>query len=154
MRRLNNTLSTNRKHLEMKTLSLVAVLALGGLVACSTMATAQEAKGEKKGGAQGKGRPTVEQQLEQMTADLKLTDAQKPKVKAVLEESSKKRGEIYNDSSVPREQRREKMQPIMQEETKKMKEILTSEQFEKWQKMREERRSRSGGEGKKTNKTE
>ena len=153
MRRLNNRLSTNRKQLEMKTFSLVAILALGGLVVCSTMATAQEAKGGKKGG-KGGGRPSVDQQVEQMTADLKLTDEQKPKVKAALEDTSKKMRELMSGGEVPREQMREKMQPIMEEQSKKLKEILTSEQFAKWQKMREERRSRAGGGEKKKNKTE
>jgi Spy/CpxP family protein refolding chaperone len=128
----------------MKKLSLVVALALGGLVACSIMANAQDAQGGKKGGGKGGGRQTTEQRLEQMTADLSLTDAQKPKVKAVLEETSKKMQEIMN-GDVPQDQRREKMQPIMEEQTKKMKEILTPEQQTKWQ---EQQRSRfSGGKG-------
>lgn len=48
--------------------------------------------------------------------------------------------------------RREKMQPVRDEETKKMEEILTTEQFEKWQKMQGERRSHRDGEKKKTDK--
>ena len=133
----------------MKKLSLVVALALGGLVACSIMANAQDAQGGKKGGGkgggQGGGRQTTEQRLEQMTTDLSLTDAQKPKVKAVLEETSKKMQDIRGNGDVPQDQMREKMQPIMEEQTKKMKEILTPEQQTKWQ---EQQRSRfSGGKG-------
>ena len=133
----------------MKKLSLVAALALGSLVACSIMANAQEAKGGKRGGGKGGGPPTVEQQLEQMTTDLSLTDEQKPKVKAVLEERSKKMQELMS-GDVPREQMREKMQPIQEEQTKKMKGILTPEQFGKYEKAQGERRSRMGGGKKKT----
>jgi len=136
----------------MKTFSLVAALALGGLVACSIMANAQEAKGGKRGGGKGGGgggRPTVDQQVEQMTTALSLTDAQKPKVKAVLEETNKKMQELMSGGDVPRDQIREKMQPIRDEQTKKMKEILTADQFGKYQKMEEERRSRFSGGGKK-----
>ncbi len=66
----------------------------------------------------------------------------------------KKMQEIRSDSSLSREQRREKMQPLMEEQTKKMKEILTPERFKKWQEM--PRPGRPGAEkkdeGKKTEK--
>ena len=119
----------------------VAVLTLGGLLACGTLATAQDTKaGKDKGGKRGQ---SIEQQLERMTTDLKLTDAQKPKVKAVLEEGQKQR-EAMRDT--PQDQRREKMRAAMEAQQKKLKEILTPEQLEKWQKQREEmRRNRPGG---------
>src|SRR5580765_8324848 len=97
-------------------LSVMTGLALGGLVAFSNMATAQD---QKQGG--GRKGPSVEQRMERMTEKLKLTDEQKPKVKAVLEESQKKRQELFSDSSVPREDRREKMKGIMDNEDKKLK---------------------------------
>lgn len=147
MRRLTNGLTTNRKHLKMKKLSLVTALVLGGLVACSITANAQDQGGKKDG--KGRERMTVEQRLEKMTADLTLTDEQKPKVKTVLEDTSKKMKELYS-GDLSQEQRREKMQPIRDEETKQMKKILTTEQFGKWQKMQEERRSHKDGEKKKT----
>ena len=81
----------------MSKLSLMAALALGGLMACSTLVTAQDApKDAPKGGKKGF---TVEQQMERMTDQLTLTDEQKPKVKAVLEETSKKMQPIRADSS-------------------------------------------------------
>ena len=121
-------------------LSLIAVLALGGLVACGTIATAQDAKDGKK--KEGRRMPAVEQRLDRMTEQLKLTDEQKPKVKAVLEDGSKKMQDVR---SAPPEERREKMQGIRDEEDKKIKAILTPEQTEKWDKMRSERRK--GGPG-------
>ena len=127
----------------MKKLSLVVALALGGLVACSIMANAQDAQGGKKGGGKGGkggGRMTVEQQLEQMSTALSLTDDQKPKVKAVLHDSSKKMQELMSGGSPDQE----KMQAIRDEQTKKMKEILTPEQLKTWQ---EQQASRFGGKG-------
>ena len=126
----------------MKKLSLVAALALGGLMACSTLATAQDSTNNvpKKG---KRGFPTVEQQMERMTTTLTLTEEQKPKVKAVLEESSKKRQEIMSDSSLDRATIREKMQPIMDEQNKKMKAILTDDQFTKYKEMNQ--RGKKGG---------
>ena len=45
------------------------------------------------------------------------------------EDRSKKRQEIFSDSSLDRSQMREKMQPIMEEQNKKLKAILTEDQF-------------------------
>ena len=117
----------------MNKLSLVAALALGGLMACSTLATAQDgAKDVKKGGKKGF---SVEQRMEALTTKLSLTDEQKPKVKAALEASSKKMQELRKDTSLDQQARRDKMQPIMAEQNKKMKEILTADQFTKYQEM-------------------
>jgi Spy/CpxP family protein refolding chaperone len=112
-------------------------MALGGLVACSTLATAQDstpAPDAKKGGKRGP--LTIEQQMERL-APLKLTDEQKPKVEAVLKEST---------SNVDRSQMREKMQPIMEEQNKKMKAILTEDQFKQYQELNQ--RGKKGGKKK------
>jgi Spy/CpxP family protein refolding chaperone len=118
-------------------LSVIAGLALGSLVATGNMAIAQD----QKGGGQRRG-PSVEQRMEKMTEDLKLTDEQKPKVKAILEETQKKREEL---SGVPREERREKVRGIVEKENKKLKEVLTADQYTKREKMQEELRSSAKG---------
>jgi Spy/CpxP family protein refolding chaperone len=110
---------------------LIAVLALGGLLALTNFASAQDAKQNKKG------RMTPEARLEQMTKDLDLTDAQKPKVKVVLEDTAKKRQELD-----PSERRGEKARALMEDETKQLKEILTPDQLTKWKKLQEERMTR------------
>ena len=130
-------------------LSVIAGLSLGGLVACSNLAMAQD---QKPGGGGRRG-PSVEQRMERMTEELKLTDEQKPKVKAVLEDSQKKRQELFSDSSVSREDRRDKMRGIMDNEEKKLKEILTADQYAKHEKMREEMRARGKGGEKKSEDT-
>ena len=120
---------------------LITALAMGGLLACANLASAQDAKGEGK-----KGR-NPERQLEQMTKELSLTEAQKPKVKAVLEDGAKKRQEI---ADLPQDQRRDKARALIEDQNKKLKEILTPEQYEKWQKLAQERRGGGKkGEGKK-----
>jgi periplasmic protein CpxP/Spy len=116
----------------MSKLSLIAALALGGLLACSTLATAQDAPKNGKGGKKGM---TVEQQMTRLTEQLTLTDEQKPKVQKVLEATSKKMTEIRNDSSLDQQARRDKMRPIMEEQNKEMKKILTEEQFKKYEEM-------------------
>jgi Spy/CpxP family protein refolding chaperone len=128
--------------MKIRTFSLVAALALGSLLACTTIASAQDTPAPKK----GKG-PSVERQLERMTTELKLTDDQKPKVKAVLEDSNKKRQELFADSSVTGDDRRTKMRAIMDDQDKKLKEILTADQYKSWEKLRDEMRQRRGGQG-------
>ncbi len=118
----------------MKKLSLVAALVLGGLLACCTLASAQDTNSPdstpKKGGKRGM--PTVEQRMERMSTELSLTDDQKPKVKAVLEDFGKQYAGLRD---VPQDERRAKMQSIREDEGKKLKEILTPDQWEKYQKM-------------------
>ena len=124
----------------MSKLSLIAAMALGGLVACSTLATAQDSTNapSKKGGKKG---PSVEQQMERMTTELSLTPEQQPKVKAVLEETSKKRQDMAP------EDRQTKGRELREEQNTKMKAILTPEQYTKYEEMMQ-RRGKKGGEKK------
>ena len=95
-------------------------MALGGLVACSMLAAAQDASNppEKKSGKRGL---SVDQQMEKYTEDLKLTDEQKPKVKALLEDTMKKRREFFRDGSLDQEQKRAKFREVTEAQDKKMK---------------------------------
>ena len=117
----------------MKKLSLIVAVALGTLVAGS-MAMAQDTATPKK----GKGGFTPEQQLERMTTQLNLTDDQKPKVKAVLEDTAKKMKDVAP------EDRRTKGRELRDEQTKQLKAILTDEQFKKYEEMMQ-RGGKKGG---------
>jgi Spy/CpxP family protein refolding chaperone len=126
---------------------LITILAVGTLLVCGTAAIAQDSNKEGKGGK--KGFPTVEERMDRMTEALKLTDDQKPKVKAALEDSQKKMQEIMADSSASREDRRDKMQTVRTDEGKKMKEILTAEQYTKYEEMRPARGGKKKTDGEK-----
>jgi len=127
----------------MRKLSLIAAMALGGLVVCSTLVSAQDATNapDKKGGKRGM---SSDQMMEKYTEQLSLTDEQKPKVKAVLEDSGKKRREIFRDSALDQTQKREKFQGTMEAQNKKMKEILTADQYKKYQEMNEKMKKGGG----------
>ena len=96
----------------------------------------------------------MQERLDKMSEELKLTDEQKEKVKeAFRAQFEKMRG--LRDASP--EERREKGKAMMDEQDKKMKEILKPDQYEKWQKMQGELRGkmqqrgqgrRGGGSGK------
>jgi periplasmic protein CpxP/Spy len=118
-------------------IGLIAAMALGALLACGTAVKAQDNKG---GG--GKSRMTAEERYKQLDEALKLTDEQKPKVKAALEDAQTKMQEARN---APQEERRDKARTIMADQDKKMKEILTADQYTKYVEMRP---ARGGGKKK------
>jgi hypothetical protein len=123
---------------------LIAALAAGALLACSSSLLAQDstntppagsppAGGPPGGGMRGRG-PT----LEQLTKSLDLTDDQKPKVKAVLDDQMQKMKDLRQDpdfAGLSREDKMAKMKPIHDDTMAKMKDILTADQFAKYQKM-------------------
>lgn len=125
----------------MNKLSLVAALAVGGLLACATVTSAQDAP-KKKG-------PTVEQRVDRMNTELNLTADQKTKVTALFEDTQKKMRELRQDTSLSQEDRREKVRGMREAEDKKLKEILTPEQWQKWEKVRPQPGKGGNGGGKK-----
>jgi len=123
--------------------SVIAALIASVLVAYTPAVSAQDAKESKPppkregppGGAGGqRGEAAFKERLNKIAEELKLTDDQKPKVEKVLKEQQEKMRGSRDSASTP-EERREKMKTLREEMAKKMKEILTPEQFAKWEKM-------------------
>lgn len=135
----------------MKSLKYIAAMAAGiVLLGGSFTAQAQDSTTTTKREFRKGGGMSVEQQLERYSKQLDLTDAQKPKVKALLEETSKKRQEL---SSLTGQERRDKSRALMVEQDKKLKDILTPDQYAKFEKQRDEMRQKGknneGGKKKK-----
>jgi protein CpxP len=137
----------NKKFMKTKT-SWVALVALSGLLAVGTTLQAQNTNaaaggGERRGG--GFGGRSVDERLAQLSEQLTLTEEQKPKVKAILEEQNQKMAGLRE---VPQEERRDKMTALREEVNKKMKEVLTEEQYKKYEAMPRGGRGMGGrGEG-------
>lgn len=129
----------------MKSSKTLAVITVAALMALSPSLRAQTNTNNTTGRRGMRGRMSIETQMTRLDERLKLTDEQKPKVKAVLEDQNKKMQELFGDSSVSREDRRTKMQSIREDSDKKLKEILTSDQYTKYQDYEKERRNRRGG---------
>jgi hypothetical protein len=87
-----------------------------------------------------------EERFKQLDEALKLTDDQKPKVKAALEDTQTKMQEARN---APQDERRDKMRTIMGDQDKKMKEILTPDQYTKYEEMRPARGGKKKADGEK-----
>ena len=73
--------------------------------------------------------------LDGMAKQLDLTDDQKAKVKPIMEDQQKQRAEIGKDTSLSQEDRRAKMKELRDATGAKLKEVLTAEQYAKWEKM-------------------
>jgi Spy/CpxP family protein refolding chaperone len=127
-------------------LSLLGGLALGVCLALAGTTFAQDQKegGQKEGGK--KRFPTAQEQLDRLTTELSLTDDQKPKVKAAIDEQ---RESMKGIRDLPQDERQEKFRTAHEAFSKKMKDILTPDQYEKFQKMPMNRGKKGGGEKKK-----
>ena len=116
--------------------TLIAALALGGLL---TMGTALNAQTTTTNAPAAATIPAARRSglfgIDQLTKQLALTDDQKPKVQAVLDDQRKKMSELRQDTTLSTEDKRAKSKTIRDEATAKLKEILTADQFAKYQKM-------------------
>lgn len=121
-----------------KTLTLAALVATS-LFAGSAL-QAQDAPKDKPAdapggapGGSGMRRPMLS--LDSVAKQLDLTEDQKTKVKPVIEELTQKMGDLRKDTAMSPEDRRPKMKELRDAATAKLKEILTAEQFAKWEKV-------------------
>jgi len=121
-------------------ISLLAALAAGALFALTPSlraedksakpAPAERPEGGPRGGPRG-------DQLKKMAAELNLTEAQKTQ----LQEAFKaQRESMQGLKDAAPEERRAAMKEAREKMDAKVKEILTAEQYTKWQKIREENR--------------
>jgi periplasmic protein CpxP/Spy len=135
--------------MRMHKVSWMAALAAGALVALSPVVRAEDKpaapEGRPPAGQRGE---MAKERLNKMAEELKLTDEQKPKVAAAIKAQAETMRGLKDATP---EERREKMKAGRAELEKKMKTILTPEQYTKWEKLRKEggpgRPGRPGGPG-------
>ena len=118
-----------------KTLALTAFI-IGGLFAGNVITQAQDAAtNTPPAGARPPGGPRGAMNFDNIASQLGLTDEQKAKVKPILEEMRQKMADLHKDTTLEQADRRAKMKEIHDGVSAKLKEILTPDQFEKWQNM-------------------
>jgi Spy/CpxP family protein refolding chaperone len=96
---------------------------------------------ESKAQAQTEAGPHHGQQLERLSKELNLTDEQKEKVKPILDEQTKQMRATQDDTSLSQEQKRDKMKQIHQTTHSQINEILTPEQQKKFAALKEQQKS-------------
>jgi Spy/CpxP family protein refolding chaperone len=117
---------------------LIAALAAGSLFASGIPSQAQDNTNTPPAGAPGgmRARPN----FDTIAKNLELTDAQKPQVKAVLDDMQQKMRDLRADTTVAQADRNTKRKEIRDAATAKLKDILTAEQLAKWEKMSQRQR--------------
>jgi hypothetical protein len=81
--------------------------------------------------------------LQDALKDLNLTDEQKEELKPLWQEQAEKVRELRQDKSLSPQEKMAKVKAIQEEMEPKLKQVLTGEQFEKWQKQRERMREQA-----------
>lgn len=135
------------------TRTLTGILAVAAALALPIASHAQDKKEDKKpagerppGGAGGDRRAAAEERFKKMAEDLKLTDEQKTKVQENFRDMMQKGRELRENTALSQEDRQAKGREMRESFQAKMKEILTKEQFEKFEKQQAEFRRGPGGE--------
>ena len=116
-------------------LKLIMALALGSLVAVSSNAQNKSANREHPARASANRQPgpvreIVRERITKLAADLNLTNEQKARLRDHLQNQLEKRQALRN--ATPPE-RRQLARALRDELDAKMKEVLTGEQYQKWQ---------------------
>ena len=123
---------------------VVTLALLADLLTAVNLGRAADEKAPKpETTAPARNRDRVQQRLKEVSEKLALTDAQKTKVKAVFQKEGEKLRALRQDTSLDPQERRKKAMELREETRKEMKTILTADQWEKWEKMRQE--ARGGG---------
>jgi Spy/CpxP family protein refolding chaperone len=123
-------------------LLFLTTLALGGLLTLNPAAFAQDATNTPPPGGGPRGqRPS----FDTIAQRLNLTDDQKPKVKAILDEQRQKMRDLRDNQDLSRDERMAKMKSIREETDTKMKAVLTADQFKQWQEMESRMRGPRNG---------
>ena len=119
-----------------KTLMMAALIA-GSLFTADVAVRAQIATNSPPAGANRQGGPAARGRMnfDAIAKRLALTDDQKTKAKPVFVEMMQKMRDLRQDSSLQPADRRAKVKEIRDAATVKLKDILTAEQLDKWQKM-------------------
>ena len=122
--------------MKMQKVSLMAALAAGALIALSPLVRAEDKPAPPEGRPpQGQHGEMAKERIAKMAEELKLTDEQKTKVTALMKERAES---MRGMKDATPEERKEKMKAGREEMQKKMKAILTPEQYTKWEKLRKE----------------
>ena len=128
---------------------MIAALVAGSVFAADVAVLAQDSTNTPPAGARPPGGPGARGRMnfEFVATSLALTDDQKAKAKPVFDEMQQKMTDLRKDTTLEAADRRAKMKEIRDGVTAKLKDILTEEQFAKWQKMQQNRPRPAGGAG-------
>ncbi len=118
--------------------ALAATLGTAGLMRAAPAGDEARPKAARTPGNEANAvRERVRERLQQLAKELNLTEAQKTELRPVLRQQVEKLKALRADASLTREQKQEKLKALRGELRQEMKRVLTAEQWEKWQKLRQ-----------------
>ncbi len=134
----------------MKRLSfLLMAIFVAFMMSCNQGAKNNQQPAFGSGGGMGGGNfdpaAFVDRQMEELKSGLELSDDQEKQVREIITsgfETMRKAREGMQDGGGDREAMREKMQQMREEQTEKIKAVLSAEQFTKYEQIQAERRER------------
>lgn len=119
-------------------LGILAAIALGGLMVCGPIARAQDNNSTPPSATQRPSRARGNS-LEAVMKQLDLNDDQKTKVKSIMQDNMEKTKALFQDSSLSRDEKMEKRKTIMEATDAKLKDVLTADQYKKYEELRKQR---------------
>ncbi len=129
---------------------LPAALALAGMLSLQPTARAAEPSAAAQPAtatvqpAQDERGAAIRERMQEVARELGLTDTQKEQFKPILKAEFAKKKALREDQSLTRLEKLEKLKAIRAELLPQVKEILTPEQLEKWQKIHQQRQAKAG----------
>jgi protein CpxP len=130
---------------------MLALVVVAGALSWQSAAQAATQASGRFGGARA---AQWRERMQDATKDLNLSEDQKAKLKTIYQPQMEKLRELWKDQSLSREQKMEKFKALRGESEPKLKEVLTSEQLEKWQKRQTQARERMQATAKEWNITD
>jgi periplasmic protein CpxP/Spy len=117
---------------------LLALAGLFGLLPATQ--AANKARAKSPGPAVGARFDNLRERLKEVANDLKLTDAQRAKLRPILRAELEKLKAVREDKAHTRREKIAKLQAIREDTLSQIKGVLTPKQWKKWEKSRTARR--------------
>lgn len=117
-------------------------ITIPAVVATLTLAWLAAPAMAQQGPPQGRGMPTVDERLAQMTEQLQLTEEQATKVRPILEKQDRQRQELFEKYGGDRETMRSEMRKLVEQGDEELAGVLTEQQMKKHVEQRQQRMRR------------
>jgi len=114
---------------------MVVALSSAGFSQGSSAAQDDQQRQAKSGETRHQEMMTPEAMLDHLSTELSLTEEQRTKIKPIADDVYKQMDKVRQDSSIPEQERREKMRQIHQNALSQVKPILTTDQQKKLDEM-------------------
>ncbi|HTZ22073.1 MAG TPA: hypothetical protein VMC06_14400 [Opitutaceae bacterium] len=121
---------------------ILVTLALAGVVVMSPVVRAADTPAPSQPANAARG-GAIREHMKAVAKELGLTDQQQQQLKPVLKAEAEKLKALRADQSLSRQEKRDKMKALREENVAQMKSVLTPDQFAKWQKLRQERQGKT-----------